>query len=367
MERTLDEAYYPGLGREILKLRNKDQVVTRSVKSQMLRERGQETIKLSPIVLVPQLWLWRLDDIVVSAFPERENISLWHTEAPRSLYMNPVVETVSPDLQLGLIIAYHVEEFANGYQNLNVTFPPVLNIFETEVVSILSEVDNYMRVSKSSLPNIEVESGFMHDISDIRDELAMIQDVLSQQEDVLADLVDDADPTRNITSEEMFCKLMADGNVDKEHSPSSAQFDQEAALWERVHHAQKSLVQYRKRIEKIDRDAERLQQLVQSKLDLKRTFASMQQAETSIQEARDSKLLSLVVIGFTIVTIIFTPLSFMVGLFALDIDQLSGLKRSDEGGTDVYSGSTLAGIFSKLEHLTLSTNATLILTVSQSE
>ncbi|KAL8916071.1 MAG: hypothetical protein Q9208_008725 [Pyrenodesmia sp. 3 TL-2023] len=117
---------------------------------------------------------------------------------------------------------------------------------------------------------------------------------------------------------------------------------------------------YRKRTQKIDGDAVRMQQKIQDTLNLKRTAASMDQANASIKEARESKLLSLVVIGFTIITLIFTPLSFLASLFALNIDAFSSLKYTPVGGdsssgssSDIFSGGKMAGIFVGVEIITI--------------
>ncbi|KAF2492474.1 hypothetical protein BU16DRAFT_620836 [Lophium mytilinum] len=335
MARTLDEAYYPGLGPDALKKRNEDQVVSRDFDGSV---RPGSTEHL-PILLVPQLWLWSMENFVVSAFASGEQTAANEyfqnsfydytdyedgrvMESFRNSFHTPGQFTSSPNLRMCLIMASRIKAFGTEYENGNERFPPTLNIFETAVVSVLSDVDDYMR---NEVVDVQREGEFIHIISDIRDELVMIQDVLNQQEDV------------------MNSCLGSGRSGDPE--------------WREVDDARDMILAYRKRTEKIDGDAARVQQVIQDKLNLKRTAASMDQALASIKEARESKLLSLVVIGFTIITLIFTPLSFLVGLFALDIDTFGGLKYTPNGSklsTGNSSSNSSSDVFSVgVEFLTI--------------
>jgi hypothetical protein len=56
VERTLDEAYYPGLSEEAPRKRNNDQIVS---------HHGANFDRY--ILLVPQLWLWKYGDFIISA------------------------------------------------------------------------------------------------------------------------------------------------------------------------------------------------------------------------------------------------------------------------------------------------------------
>lgn len=48
----------------------------------------------------------------------------------------------------------------------------------------------------------------------------------------------------------------------------------------------------------------------------------MKQKDASLRESHSSAIMGAAVLGFTIITIIFTPLAFVISLFALPIDQL---------------------------------------------
>ena len=325
LERTLDEAYYPGLSEEVLKDLNTDQVVMRALSVKSDNQKRDSEI---PILTVPQLWLWRLDGVVVSAYASAEQLG-------QGEFYNA---TLSPDLNIGHILAYHVKAFNCAYKDGPVHFEPVLNIFETAMMQVQSELNTYMKVHGTRL-DIDKEADFIHNISDIRSEIVMIQDVLNQQEKVLHDFL--KDPTR---------RRNTDGPKD----------------WAPVHTAMQLISDYRERTRKIDGDAQRIDQVIQNKLNLKRTAASIEDAHQSVTEARQSKLLSIVVLGFAIITIIFTPISFLAALLALDIDTFDGIKYTpvstdtansiDSQASAVFSGKKMAGLFGK----SLFCNSTLI-------
>ena len=285
------------------------------------------------ILTVPQLWLWRLDNVIVSAYPSRKQLGKGDfysgTEPP---------VTLLPDLHIGHILAYHVKAFNCAYKDGPVYFEPVLNIFETAMMQVQSEVNTYMKVHRTRL-DIDKEADILHNISDIRNEIAMIQYVLYQQEKVLNDFLND---------------------------PTLEKSEKEAKDWATVYIATQLISDYHKRTHKIDEDAQRIDQVIQNKLNLKRTAASIEDAHQSVAEARQSKLLSIIILGFAIITIIFTPISFLAALLALDIDIFDGIKYTpistdtansiNSQASAVFSGKKMAGLFSK----SLFYNSTLI-------
>ncbi|KAI6085166.1 hypothetical protein F4821DRAFT_241298 [Hypoxylon rubiginosum] len=248
-----------------------------------------------------------------------------------------------PDVFIGQVLAHHINAFDGVTAYENASFPPTLDVFETAVVSVLSDVDEYVREQHSTVIDINEEAKFIHRISDIRSELIMIQDVLDQQKKVLTLFLED--PTRDTDTAEYINEYK----------------------WAPICEARSKIEDQFNRTKKIDRDADRIEKVIQDKLNLTRTAASMNAANASIAEARQSKLLSVVVLSFTIITIIFTPISFLATLFALDIDTFSGVKYNPsvsgnvDGTSDMYSGGKMAGIFVGVEILTLI--LTIVLTI----
>jgi hypothetical protein len=328
LARTLDEAYYPGLSPEALDLRNQDQVVSQSRDTFELydkRERqGKKINGTSLILMVPQLWLYKLGEVVVSSYtmPHGTGYALdghddIKTFENKSKAWRPRKrQPVDAEAHLGLIMTGFINRFGEHYISDGITYPPPLDLFETRVVGILSEVTDYVKKvpgNESSINGLEYrrERYFIHVISDVRSELAMIKHILEQQERVLMQFLKD-------------CKHAS------EEPP--------LPYWVPIKASQETIQQYMRRVEKINGDADRIEKNIQDMLNLKRTHAS-------IKDAHSSLILSTAVIGFTVITIVFTPLAFLTALFALKID---GFERLQISGSDgVFHSGKIGGIFGK--------------------
>jgi hypothetical protein len=327
----------------------------------------------APILTVPQLYIWRLGNCLVSAFPSTERDYPTDHIPGRIKGSLHAIRAYKGAGTIGeymtCIILKHVEAFGGDSDFGKEVFSPALDIFETAVASTLLAVDEYIKGQTKATVDIEQEGKFIHEISDIRDELAMIQEVLNQQEKVLSGLLNN--------SNAVFTKVHTSQSTDasQQKGEETGQFDSDSK--ENARQAIELIKGYFERTEKIDRDAQRVAQVIQDKLNLKRTAANMEASAASlkaanagIEEARQSKLLSFIVLGFTIVTLIFTPISFLAALFALDIDTFSGIKYSpaptststptptptpgdgnkaynDSENQEVYDGRILAGISGK--------------------
>jgi hypothetical protein len=385
-ERTLDEAYYPALSEQDLTERNNDQVVSRWYRRTYEQSTSGDEKRI-PILMVSQLWLLGAGRIILSASSMSTGSNFYRgldptkgrspQEATNLLFYK--VRTVDPvwtqadydedrsspprclsdaqtvDCQMGTVLARVIESFgkASRIPDIDSQLPPILSIYETSVLALLSEVDNYLDPGKPATLEIDVEMRFTHEIWDLRSELVMIGDVLGQQERVLDDL---------LSANKEFKPARQSVPSGEKTYPSSKQ-DVEAQ-WARIFAARPLLSRYRQRIKKIEADAERIDRAIQDMLNLKRTFANMKEAvnsskaaqnsfgvaENSLRLARSSVVLSAAVVGFTVVTVIFTPLSFLTGLFALPTDELRRLMSTTDDTQDVYISRYVGGIFGKYTH-----------------
>lgn len=325
----MDEAYYPDLPREALEVRNRDQVVSHSkddFNSFDKRESGFErTDGEEFILMVPQLWLYKLGNVVISAYSMPEGTQYAFNKKSDELpYYGRMKkddwtnQATPADIHLGSIITSFIDRFGRSYRNHYdcVNYPPPLDLFEIRVAQLLSEVRKYIEQpsgGKSSSSGLEYrrERYFIHVISDVRSELAMIQHVLGQQERILKQFLKDCMP-----------------ESEERHSPD----------WARIENSQETIQQYMRRVKKIDGDADRIEKSIQDMLNLKRTHAS-------IRDAHSSLIVSTAVIGFTVITIVFTPLAFLTALFALKIDGFENLQISGSDG--VFHSGKISGIFGK--------------------
>ncbi|KAF3004063.1 hypothetical protein E8E13_002262 [Curvularia kusanoi] len=331
LARTLDESYYPGLPREVLEVRNHDQIVSHSkdtFKNYDNREKKVEDVdRTAFILMVPQLWLLRFDNVVVSAYTMPEGTEYSPDDFINGMYdyvrREYQIEGDEPAVYLSLIIAGFIDRFGEGYTHEGVDYPPPLDLFETRVVNLLLEVRSYIEKApggKSSFSSQEYrrERYFIHVISDLRSELAMIQYTLEQQERVLKQFPKD----------------------DGKDSAEERSWERERSSIKRasivIESSQAKIRQYMERVEKIDRDAERIEKSIQDMLNLKRTHAS-------IRDAHSSLIVSTAVIGFAVITVVFTPLAFLTALFALKIDGFEYLQVSGSDG--VYHSGKIGGVF----------------------
>ncbi|KAH4159986.1 hypothetical protein HBI24_170160 [Parastagonospora nodorum] len=308
--RTLDEAYYPGISEAALRERNDDQVVSEP-------RQTRKKMKGFPILIVPQLWLWKLGNTIISAHEYEED----------AMHTNELEVVEDQYLQMGIFMANRVEQFRHGQDFGSFDSLSTLDVFEQRVVSVLTDVMAYTKTTTRKDIDYKTEVELLYRLSDCRSELAMIQHILAQQKDIMQKLLKKRDESQ-YRSEATFS-----------HS------------WADVQKALKSLDEYQTRTEKIDGDAERIEKTSQDLLNLKRTFASVEDSHASV-------LISTAAIGFAVVTIFFTPLAFLTALFALNMNSFDRLRVGNSGGDSTpkkdlaYHGGKMAGIFVGTEFLT---------------
>jgi hypothetical protein len=313
LEPTLDEAYFPGMDAKFFETRNKEQVVSREYNR--TSDKGDEDI---PILMVPQLWLWKVDNILLTAYSMTTP-----SQAFRQGYIGNfsgffgVGSSPSLNLQTGVIIALQISRFGQDEEcpDSNVAFKSPLRIFESAVFSILSDVQEYLEAGSevyTIAQQKKTEQRFIHDISDIHSELDMIQSVLVKQEEVL------------------------DGFLEDTKSEREESEERNALSWRKVEQSRAALDEYKKQIKKIHKDAERVEKTIESYLSLKRTYAS-------IEDTRNSLMVGFSASAFAFVTVIFTPLSFMTSLFALPVDQFVRQQTTDGTSNDKFFKSSYIG------------------------
>lgn len=72
IKRNLDKSYYPAASKNLLKTRNKQQVVTREYRQRTSGETLTDVDR--PILIVPQFRIWKFADFVLSAYPPLSKI-----------------------------------------------------------------------------------------------------------------------------------------------------------------------------------------------------------------------------------------------------------------------------------------------------
>ncbi|KAI0399839.1 hypothetical protein F4802DRAFT_602577 [Xylaria palmicola] len=187
---------------------------------------------------------------------------------------------------------------------------PIFSVFSKSISAVAEAIDEYTRSTNFVNISIEKERQFLHEINDIREEIAMMQTVLFQQEEIWKEFAFKTWP-----------QFWPDGENGR-FKPGPEDKQREGKNMEG------------RRFEKLDQEAERVEKNILVQLDLKQKHASLKETHTAT-------VMSASIVGFTVITIIFAPLSFLTSLFALPIDQFSQ-NQNDGNYTTNYIGKWIA-------------------------
>ncbi|KAE9365876.1 hypothetical protein N431DRAFT_487767 [Stipitochalara longipes BDJ] len=302
---TMDEYCNPSLDSNILALRNKDQVVHRHL--------GKKANSRS-VIIVPQAWIWKINDSVMTSLPVDTSFSdlIFNKMKHSWNLLERFSETSDRPGDIELAIGMFLSDLVDVFDRPSMAglSEPVFTIFEKAIAKLSEEVNGYLESTLVEDININKEKRFLHDIDDIREELSMMRTVLFQQEEVWKEFANKTWPQYWPDGPDgRFKTPERPKDLDERTTPRNHQ-----EIWSKIRRPQIQFPKFKRRIAKLDDDAERVERAIDRKLDLKAKHAS-------INEAHSTAIMSAAVFGFTIVTIIFTPLSFMVSLFALPIDR----------------------------------------------
>ncbi|KAK7403322.1 hypothetical protein QQX98_010911 [Neonectria punicea] len=271
----------------------------------------QQDLSLSWL-MVRQLWLWKLDDnTIITAIPARKNETmaddLFETIRQGNL------DTLRTPSDLIKRIVFEAVTLVNEFKWAGLG-EHVLDIFEGQIGY---ETDEEARFFKNFTTNdwspevsniIRQAAESTWRVKDIRDELRLLRQLFETQLKVVKDVAEILWPSR----------LPGQPTLTK---------DVRKALRESFVH-DTSLETLIERTHRMDRDAsttlEGLSNIIQA-----------MQAQASLKEAEAARFMNFIILPFTIVTVIFTPLSFLTSLFAINT---SGFPHNEEGELRLTSG-----------------------------
>lgn len=156
------------------------------------------------------------------------------------------------------------------------------------------------------LLDIGAETDLLAETKDIRDELNMIKKVLEDQRNVLPDL------EASIT------------DIYREEHKNSQD------VKKRFKDLMKTIETHIRDLERMDNQAERIYKSITDLLDLKQKHANAFEARFARDQAAGTARQSQTIMVFTIVTIIFLPLSFIAALFTINIKEFPHEPGGDE-------------------------------------
>ncbi|GAM89598.1 hypothetical protein ANO11243_076370 [Dothideomycetidae sp. 11243] len=350
VRRTLDQFFYHNIDTEF---RDQDQVVYR-----YQNENNHAAPEADPkIFMVDQLWMWVLGkDLIVTSFPQR-----W--QQPRNDPLNMlecVIEDVNSktrepiksvyDLALTITArcsgVFDRHRVGDGeYQFLDMFESSIGNATDREttlfnefnvasrqasewlkshrkpsrfgkVVEIPAhspsrvEPQSERHASKftfdderrdeplfvDQLLDIGQETDLLAESKDIRDEINMINKVLDDQRQVLKDL------------EVAICDIYREEHRSQQE------------VKKRIRDQLKAIDVHVKDLDRMDKQAERIYESITNLLDLKQKHANAFEARFARDQAAGTARQSQTIMVFTIVTIVFLPLSFIASFFTINID-----------------------------------------------
>lgn len=343
VRRTLDQSFYHNIDTQS---RDTDQVVYR------YQTKGKpEDPDVDPkIFMVDQLWMWILGkDLIVTSFPQR-----W--QQPKNDPLN-VLDSIIEDINsktrdpvtsvhdLSMIITARCSGVFDRHKLGNEDYQ-FLDMFEASIGSatdretILFKEFNTASAQASAwlqhrrrhnrfsairageeaarkiqdekykfddpthgtlfvdkLLDIGQETDLLAETKDIRDELNMIKKVLEDQAHVLPDL------------ESSICEIYAESQTSQKE------------VKKRFRDQLKTIEMHIKDIDRMDKQAERIYNSITDMLDLKQKHANAFEARFARDQATGTARQSQTIMVFTIVTIVFLPMSFIASFFAITIDQ----------------------------------------------
>ncbi|KAI6784034.1 Serine/threonine-protein phosphatase 6 regulatory ankyrin repeat subunit C-like protein [Emericellopsis cladophorae] len=287
--RTLDEFYYHFASDERfqkdMQLRNLDQVVTKAIDGSPMGM--ADAMHLFTAVRVDQLWLWMLDDytLVTSSTHRMDGmpdpifsgvLDLLGQGDSRSRVSQPTTALEMSQT----IVDFCVGQFNRGspstrsHGSLRQIFFDSINktaIEESELYrKLLSKMESARLRSQKRQNAIGRAAGLFREIKDIRDELNILKAVVEAQEIVQNQL--------------------------QKIQPRDIQ-------------SAKSIL---KDIYEMDELAKRIQSSINTTLTLEQNEIAISQAQQSVRQGRTLMV-------FTVVTILFLPMSFLTSFFAIDV------------------------------------------------
>lgn len=180
---TLDQYCNPALEEETLDHCNGNQVVFRSASRQRhvhvhehrssKSTRGRECRPPTPLLLVHEVWVYRFYVYRIFTFPDAfmQESTIRNVLTRRGPKVDPVFE-------LTLLLSAFVKllETPLGLPK------PVSDMYEESISAVSHEADDYSKKTiKDQERSADTEKQYFHEISNIREETAMIRSVISQQ------------------------------------------------------------------------------------------------------------------------------------------------------------------------------------------
>ncbi|OQE40889.1 hypothetical protein PENCOP_c005G04768 [Penicillium coprophilum] len=270
----------------------------------------QENFKLC---MVDQLWLWVLDDrTIITCFPDTEKNGDQHKDYQKSP-LDHICDHINREMRPQIRNVYHLAalitsfcansidkcqaRIGSGEERLLDMFSESIGLVADKEVMLFNSFKNRLGSDVRDL-KLEDDIELLEEIKDIRDELNILERILDDQADLTQKLFN------------LFDVEKREGTITNSLQDQVLQYYQ-----------QRAGVELRlDRIKKMDEDAKISYDAINFLLDLKQKHANVMEAKAAREQAESTADQGRTVLIFTIVTIVFAPLSFLCSFFALNIE-----------------------------------------------
>ncbi|KAK2606495.1 hypothetical protein N8I77_005238 [Diaporthe amygdali] len=338
--RTLDQFFYHGLDTSA---RDRDQVVYRYCENQ-----GQQR----KIFMVDQLWLFILGkDLVVTCFPGR-----WeHQQRDPLNVLDGIMEEMNAKTRPAIRSAYDLAILISSRlfsrhrsDDQNYQF---LDMFESSVGRVTEELTQLfhhfeeastqsrqwlrpkrrhqiLKRSKEGdesfdpLLDIRAETSLLTEVRDIRDELNILTMVMNSQLFTLGD----------------FRNCLIDELSNDRYGSNKRAMSFVTDIRKRTLDQERRLKVHKRDIDAMDEQSERLYKSLTDLLDLKQKHSNALEARFSSEQALAAAKEGQTVMVFTIVTIIFMPMSFIASYFGISMDSFGDSLPDAYVATWIFGG-----------------------------
>lgn len=343
--RTLDQFFYHGIDTS---QRDTDQVVSRYCQHQKIETK---------VFMVDQLWLWVLGrDLIITCFPQR-----WEQpkQDPLNVLDGIIEETnakTRPPIQSVYGLAMLITSRCSGMfdrHRLDAQNLQFLDMFESSIGTVTDResqlFSNFNSASAQSaqwtrrsrqrpkVPNvssdqmagedhmypdalldISVETSLLAEIKDIRDELNILGVIIDSQLHVLSEF---------------------EGCIIGELRTEGSRRSTEGIIFEikkRSREQWRLLEVHQKDINRMDQQAQSIYMSLTHLLDLKQKHSNALEARFASVQAEIAARQGQTIMVFTIVTIIFLPMSFIAAFFAINFQEWNGDRSLTIGYVSKY-------------------------------
>ncbi|RYP03109.1 hypothetical protein DL764_005370 [Monosporascus ibericus] len=321
--RTLDQFFYHGVDTS---LRDEDQVVSRYCERYSIEKK---------VFMVDQLWLWVLGkDLIITCFPQRWNQP---KRDPLNVLDSIIEETnakTRPPIQSVYDLALLMTQCCSGCFDRHLPHDQDYQFFDMfeHSIGVVTDKESrlFRRFNKASKKSMELlhhhkhgmgrhnslisdalldisnETKLLAEIKDIRDELSIIAVILESQLSALIDFED-------FVLDEIRCE----GNRRVTDTMT-------AEIRKRAREQRRGIEFRQKDLYRMDNQAQSLYMSLTDLLDLKQKHSNALEARFAADQAVIAAKQGQTIMVFTIVTIIFLPMSFIAALFAINLPEWEG-------------------------------------------